>query len=402
MASTFRCLIVGFMGAACGGVLDQGAGGGGAGAIGGASPTAQGGSGGAGGESAGNELPPGADLVAISPAERERMTVDACVGSWVECDSMNESVALVVDLSSSMTLVAPGNSRTSWELVRDGLRAAIAKALPVNELGLQFFPNQAAAANLSTHLPASACINSADDLVLGPTPFWAIDSALARVEPNPAAGAPIQDAYRQALDTFPPTAQPISRYVVLVTDGHPTFELGCFGTGTSPVDPGPIIDDIAQAYQAGVSTLVVGAPGSADARSWLSRAARAGGTAAPGCTDQDPQYCHIDMTAEPDLGLALFRWFAVPCFAPACSWVLPPPPPDVSPNLERTMLLYRNSTGTYFVQRAPTDSATCSRGWHFSADGREVHLCHDTCDTVESTYGTISLLLLCDTLQPVF
>jgi hypothetical protein len=137
-------------------------------------------------------------------------------------------------------------------------------------------------------------------------------------------------------------------------------------------------------------TLVVVAPGSADARSWLSRAARAGGTAAPGCSDQGPQYCHVDMTVAPDLGLSLFRSFAVPCYAPFCSWRVPTPPPGMDLNL-----VYRNSSGIYLVQQAPSSSGDCLRGWRFTADNTEIELCHETCDSVQGTYGRIDLVLTC-------
>jgi hypothetical protein len=116
---------VGMFAAACGGALDQDASGGGGRAAVGAAPIAQGGSGGAAGNSTGGELPPGADLVAISPAELYRLS--ACNGSTMECEPTLKSVELVIDLSSSMTRVAPRSNRTSWEIVRDGLRVASIK-----------------------------------------------------------------------------------------------------------------------------------------------------------------------------------------------------------------------------------------------------------------------------------
>jgi hypothetical protein len=308
-----------------------------------------------------------------------------------------------------MGRVAPGSSRTSWELVRDGLRAAIAKPLPFNacEAGILFFPNRPTEANLAAELPASACINSADDVPIAPrdSSFPAIDSALVRVEPNPGAGAPIHDAYRMAVDAFSQMEDDalLTPLVVLVTDRHPTFEVGCYGTGlaSDPVDPEPIIAEITNAGQAGIRTLVVGAPGSADARSWLSRAARAGGWTDPACSDEGPVFCHIDMTEDTDLALALFRWFAVPCLAPLCSWGLAVAPEGTVLDPEGPSLLYRNDTGTYLLRQSDDPSASCSRGWHYVAEGAEVEVCPETCDLIQSTYGDLDIFWGCISITPV-
>jgi hypothetical protein len=398
MGGAFRILSIGVVAAACGGAVAEDAGGG-AGAEGGTAAGPQGGSGVATGGSAGAAL--FEDLVAITSDRLTELTATACAGTQMSCEITPHRVELVVDLSASMTRVAPGSSRTSWELVRDGLRAAIARPLPPNvrEAGVLFFPNRPTAANLGSALPAPACISSADDVPIAPneSSFPAMDSALARVEPNPDAGAPIHDAYRMAVDALSEKEDEFLPVVVLVTDGHPTFELGCYGIGLAsyPVDPEPIIAEIANAYEAGILTLVVGAPGSADARSWLSRAAREGGTARPACSDEGPVFCHIDMTEEPDLGLAVFRWLAVPCFAPLCTWNLPVVAPGAQLDLAQLSLVYLNPAGTYLVQRAADPSAACTRGWHDSADGTQIEICPETCDLIQSTFGEIEILVGC-------
>jgi hypothetical protein len=358
--------------------------------------------------SGGAAMGPGEELVAVSSDQVSQIWDTACAGTAFECEINSYRVELVVDLSATMGQVAPGSTRTSWELVRDGLRAAIAKPLPFNarEAGILFFPNRATTPNLGAELPASACINSTDDVAIAPpdSSSSAMDGALARVEPSPDAGAPIHDAYRMAIDALSQMGDDslLTPLVVLVTDGHPTFELGCYGTGLDPVDPEPVIAEITNARQAGIQTLVVGAPGSADARSWLSRAARAGSWTDPACSDEGPVFCHIDMIEHTDLALALFRWFAVPCLAPPCSWAVPLLQEGAMPDPAGPSLLYRNDTGTYLLRQSDDPSASCSRGWRYAAEGTEVEVCSETCDLIQSTYGDLEILLGCFAFMPPY
>jgi hypothetical protein len=99
-----------------------------------------------------------------------------------------------------------------------------------------------------------------------------------------------------------------SKYAVLITDGQPTIQYGCRGTGAEkyPVDEAPVIKAIGDAQQLNqVLTFVIGSPGSesqsltnTDGRGWLSQAAQNGGTKAdPNCQNTGvPSFCHFDMS----------------------------------------------------------------------------------------------------------
>src|SRR5690606_30076251 len=99
---------------------------------------------------------------------------------------------------------------------------------------------------------------------------------------EPDGSTPTHDAYKHALDnSMRVTNVPGSRYMLLITDGVPTYALQCVGSGF-PNDPSPtepIVDEIAAAAADGIKTFIVGSPGSendgngGDARPWMSRGA---------------------------------------------------------------------------------------------------------------------------------
>ena len=110
-----------------------------------------------------------------------------------------------------------------------------------------------------------------------------------------AGNTPTHDAFLYAVDTIAASPLMGNKYVVLVTDGSPTFSLGCVGDGRTSVDTAPLIQAAAEATTRGVKTFVIGSPGSEEARSSLSAMATQGGTAPPGCSDTGPTYCHFDI-----------------------------------------------------------------------------------------------------------
>jgi hypothetical protein len=103
--------------------------------------------------------------------------------------------------------------------------------------------------------------------------------------------------------------------MLLITDGAPTMRETCIAPldGVKDMPTDVIIEDIAAAFDEGILTFLIGSPGSeqssqsdtADMRPWLSRAAKAGGTAAEGCDSEGPNFCHMDMTVQPDFAVAL-------------------------------------------------------------------------------------------------
>jgi hypothetical protein len=209
---------------------------------------------------------------------------------------------------------------------------------------------------------------------------------------GPNGSTPTHDAYRYALvNGLVPSTLPGNKFMLLITDGDPTYALNCVGTGNpaDPVDTQPIINEIAGASSMGIRTFVIGSPGSEtnggtgeDARPWLSAAAQAGGTAKAGCTTNGPNYCHMDMTQETDFSAALNAGLAaIAGQITSCSYPLPAPPAGETVDVNAINVMYTDGSGQdVLVLRA--SAADCTDGWRY--DGANIVLCSNTCNQVQT------------------
>jgi hypothetical protein len=350
-------------------------------------------------------------IVLLDPGLLAAYQAASCEGWAAEPEAIPRALEVVVDVSEPLGRPATNGSGTNWDVTRAALRSTIA-LLPADLLvGIRFYPNEPTQANADPSTPASACINPADDVSLallgeaGSAQRTLIDSALARVEPSVGGGAPTEDAYRLGLDALSQgSAQ--QRFMLLVTEGQPTFARGCLGTGlpSDPVTPDPIIADIATALgNNGVQTLVAGMPGSdanastgADARSWLSAAARAGGTGTPGCSDAGPTYCHVDLSGPGDPSQALRSALAPRAGAVvSCIYSIPQPAKPLELDPTQTKVVYTSGNQIQYgvIQ---SDADPCIRGWHYINGGTELEICAETCTLIQSDPGTqLSILFGC-------
>ena len=192
---------------------------------------------------------------------------------------------------------------------------------------------------------------------------------------------------------------------MLVTDGVPTLSQGCQGPDSfsAPVDPSPIIDAIAAAEQSGILTVVIGAPGSSsvtsnlDARHWLSKAARAGGTARCNCSDDGPSFCHVDMSQSTDLAAGIgYALRQVSCGLVNCQSMLPPPPVGGALDPCKVNIAYHTSTETGLIRR--NDASDCQYGWHLSDDDKMLEICPGTCAALQcEPYSSLLMFFGCAT-----
>jgi hypothetical protein len=226
----------------------------------------------------------------------------------------------------------------------------------------------------------------------------ALQSSL--MQANTGSGTPTHDAYAYALENGIQAYQSsVNKFMLLITDGQPTFSQGCVGTGnvTDPVDEQPI----AAAREDGIRTFVIGSPGSernessgADARPWLSRAAKAGGTDSPGCADTGPDFCHLDMTEDADFAAALTAGLgAIAGQINTCTYTIPAPPSGQEIDLSKVNLVVTVGGSSQLV--LPDDMGDCSEGWQLDAD-QQIVLCPTTCDRVQKdNSATVRLLFGC-------
>ncbi len=373
---------------------------------------------GAGG--AGSDGQPTQDMVPIEeviPGGLAALRESACVGESVETELVPVVLQLIVDVSGSMNAPAPGSNDTKWNVTRNALVTAMDDLRQDSSVGVTFYPNMATSVNLEGPVSVNACIDTSDNVPIdvlgtaGSAQRRAIQTAFESAEANDMAGTPTHDAYNIALADLTNSPVSVARYMLLITDGQPTFSAGCVGTGSTayPVDPQPILDAVGAARDQGIRTFVIGSPGSEatetlgdDARPWLSEAARLGGTALPGCTDSGPNYCHFDMTQQADFATALSEALLAITATLLCNYAISAPPEGMELDIEAVNVVYSASGGEDYLL-VQNKSETCDLGWRLLPETGEIVVCGSTCDSLQADPGgRVEVLLGCvPFVQPV-
>jgi hypothetical protein len=324
---------------------------------------------------------------------------------------------LVVDTSASMN-DRPNNASSGsskWEITRDALGTAIEGMPATAGVGVLYFPNkQTQAGNPQDEpRPITACVNT-DAMIpvavlgdTGSTQRTTIASSLTSTRPN--GSTPTHDAYDYALTNGMDVSKlPGNRFMLLITDGAPTFKKDCEGGG-GPNDAQPtqpIIDEILAARQAGVRSFIIGSPGSdrvnnVDVRPWLAQAAVEGGTAAEGCSLYGPDYCHIDLSQDPDFAGALNAALArILGLITSCTFEVPTKTGDGKVvQKDQINVIYTPGDGSDEQLIGRDDASDCQDGWQLNDKGQVV-LCPDTCRTAQNdARGKIELLFGCATVS---
>ncbi len=347
--------------------------------------------------------------VDLTPEQVTAIQTGSCAGWAGEGEIVPAVLELVVDVSGSMEDAAPGSRSSKWSVTREALLDAIDNLGPATAAGMLLFPNRDNTGESSRARPITDCVRTSALLpieVLGEAGSAQRDAVQETLDDaNTGGGTPTHDAYRYALEEgLIPYETPFEKFMLLITDGQPTYSLECTGTGMAvdAVDPQPIIDEIQRARDAeGIRTFVIGSPGSEravetneDTRPWLSEAASVGGTAAPGCSIAGPDYCHLDMSEAPDFSAALRAGLAqVIGQIGQCTYNVPEPPEGQSLDLTEVNLILETSEGAKLL--LPDTVGECSEGWQFN-DQDQVVLCADTCNAVKSDLtARVQLLFGC-------
>ncbi|MFZ5893759.1 MAG: vWA domain-containing protein [Myxococcota bacterium] len=351
-------------------------------------------------------------ILPITPDQKKLITESACAGFLTEGETLPSVLQLVVDTSSSMSNRAPGsNNLSKWDVTRDALLDAIVgvngSGLPASvAVGMIFYPNVEYQVS-TTPKPLETCVNTGAAVpieLLGPrgAPHRTrIGDAIQQV--RLAQSTPTDDAYTYALENqlLPSTAIG-KKFMLLITDGTPTLLKDCMNpTGQlSDVDPTPIVEEITVAAREGINTFLIGSPGSEANRTWMSRAAAIGGTAIAGCNINGPNYCHMDMTTEPDFAAALKAGLArvVGQITP-CTFTFADPPAGQMIDANNINVVINSAGQSSLVVR--DDMGTCTQGWQLTPD-KEILLCPDTCAQIKSDSGaSVDVVFGCNSFTEV-
>jgi hypothetical protein len=337
--------------------------------------------------------------------------VDACQDELQVPEPFDVILMFVVDVSGSM-LQLSNTGNTKWDDTKAALQSVI-DGLPDDvAMGILYYPNIKGGppAHADPVDDPSECVN-VDALVppalMNNRQRQALTDSLTAVDENDAVvgGTPTYTAYTVGLAAVQESDLPGNKYVVLMTDGEPTYGVGCVGNGTTMGDnikPEYITDTqaaIEAAWDVGASdipvgTFMIGSPGSeetytgADARPWLSKAARLGGTAPVDCNDKGPDYCHFDLTDKnldfaQGLNSALAQILGQ---VVACEYSPPEPPVGLDLDLGEVGIKFIDGKKDQYVvpQVTRADCDDGAQGWYWNDDQTRLLLCADTCTLVRS------------------
>jgi len=325
-------------------------------------------------------------------------TAGACTGTTATGQKGDGAVVLfLVDTSLSMA-DAPGGTMggrgmggggmSKMALTQTALNSAFMTLDPSLNVGLVFFPHVAA-----NTMP---CFDAQVEVPIAPLAAAQLTLLTTQVSGVTADGStPTHDAFAFAVETLRATTAQGDKYIVLITDGEPSYTLGCVGTGMpgQMLNNQPLIDAAGAAFTTdGIKTFVVGSPGSENARSSLSAMARLGGTGPAGCMDTGtPAYCHFDMTqntANFSASLSEALGMISAQIPVDCAFDLPRPPAGMTLDLNQIDITVTDDNGAMTaIGRDPAgDCAT--DGWVYVGNPPTgVKLCGALCDSVNAQPG---------------
>jgi hypothetical protein len=328
-----------------------------------------------------------------------------CAGNVVEGTRSPSIVLFVIDRSGSMNCNPPPiqdsaqcegrpeavdpTQPSKWSVVSQAIKQAIA-GLPSNAIvGLTFF-NKDDLCGVGT--PAGLGASSADVglAMLDATQLTAINASIDGAKPK--GETPIVAASTAGYEILRLASLPGSKFLVLLTDGVDTC--------TVAKDQSEFLArTVPRAFQLGIRSFVIGAPGSEGGRGFLSQMAYNGGTSTnPSCDHANIQptvgNCHFDMSQTTDLAAALNGALdQIAAAAVSCELEMPKPE-DGDVTKVNVDLTWQNGG----VEPLYQDNAPCSAGadgWQYNADKTKIILCGNACAKYKSRGSSVSIVLGC-------
>jgi hypothetical protein len=333
------------------------------------------------------EIPSGSGTSAAAGAsglvglvDDEGVREQTCVDEFVGVSERPPVIQFVVDTSGSMNWVAgtdrppESGERSKWDITRAALTTAIANMPDAAAVGINYYPNTSGGPECHRPLAAAPIARLTPEQ----------RALIQRVNDAQTAegGTPTHAAYEFGIQQLEASMLAGSRFLVLITDGIPTFTLECGGDGQTRVDAAPLVASVEQRYRdEAIKTFVIGSPGSEPASDELSKMAFVGGTGAAGCSTATAANCHFDMTTAEDFSAALNQ--ALGDIAEAtlgCDYAVPEPPTGRSRIDLNDVSVVVESGGNPISEFQRSASSDCGSGWRYSDDQTSIVLCRSTCD----------------------
>jgi hypothetical protein len=290
---------------------------------------------------------------------------DACGGQKVTATSKTVNVLLVIDKSGSMADTPAGFTTSKWGALRTALGESLDPVKGGIAFGLELYPQSPDP--LSPIMPAcltNCCAvkqGSVDiGIALGTIALPSILDALSAT--IPAGGTPTAVALNNALGYFtagPGKDLPGEKYVLWATDGAPNCSAAAtcdrahctlniessnqcladggtnccanMGMGSACLDDAATVDQISRLRAAGVSTFVIGIPGTELYSTFLDAFALAGGETATSLSDAatEPKYFAVSAAGGVGALTAVFKSFTT-LLIKSCELQLGANPPDLT------------------------------------------------------------------------
>jgi hypothetical protein len=400
--------------------------------------TSIGGAGASNGGAGSTSINSGRNMKDLTQDDWDKINKDSCTGWTAEGEMVPANIVFIVDTSGSMKDVSANTTdgRSKWAITKTALEGALDTIPRLTSVGMLLWPNMMTSVNNNDVTNCAYCnpdgtpnpdgigmcvnVNALVPLqkmeATGSAHRQALADTLEAVSPQ--GGTPMADAYNFAIDANYGGANsqvPGKKYAVLITDGQPTIQLGCEGTGEEryPKDFGPVDQSIAGAFQNSpfVRTFVIGSPGSehqtlsgADGRGALSQAAIDGDTKlTPTCqADGGPNkdnFCHFDMSAAADFAAGFSGALRnITGQVLSCTYTVNDSQlQDYKFNADLVNVVYEVNGSKVLgdmklVGKATTADCPEDNGWYMDPDdpnGRTIKLCPMTCDTVQQDAGAV-------------
>ncbi|MGC4091285.1 MAG: hypothetical protein QM756_26090 [Polyangiaceae bacterium] len=187
---------------------------------------------------------PASEFTPVTPGELLSITQKSCYGLTSEHDTRPVVTQFLVDTSRTMLRSAVVSGESDFAIVRRAMTAAFSPWPAMPNVGVSFFPNRPTGPVSFTTVPRSSCIDNSLDVPLALRPWsereslsQAVRNALSLASAQPGYGAPFRDAYLQAFWDVGSVEGESIKVIVLLSDGQPTLDAGCFGADDASKPP---------------------------------------------------------------------------------------------------------------------------------------------------------------------